>query len=70
MTAALRSLKPAFHDAETDTDILATILATMSASEDVGVGVGVGVVECGLYTTRSCISVSGAPRILRRESSE
>ena len=56
MPASWCCLKPAFHAADTDKDIIARILADTSDTHDFlelflwreDVGVGVGVVECGL----------------------
>jgi len=44
----MQSLKLAFHDADTDTDILARIFGRVGEDPHEEVGVGVGVVECGL----------------------
>jgi len=51
------SHQAAFHD--TDIDILATIVAIMSAKI-----VGVGVVECGLYSVCACMCALGKSDIL------
>ena len=61
------TVKPAFHDADTDPDILARILAPTRPTRAISwryswttrrhpredVGVNAGVVECGLYVTQA-----------------